>query len=521
MRKINALILIAALLGLSLSIQAQDPEKVLNMTLDECIAKALENNLGVAVAMLEPELADLAVNQANEKFFPTMSFSFRKQDTNQASYSWLDARESLNSVNTNYSTQIDQQVPTGGTFSVSLDSGVYDTNRTGTTINPRYSSTLRFDFSQPLLRNFGPKMSRREIIIAKNRLGMSEEDLKRTLQETIYSVEEAYWNLVYAMDNLQVSQQSLQLAQDLLEKNQRGVEVGTLAPIEIVSAQAQVASREADILAAEAEVKNMEDRLKNILNLAPDTPEAELIQIVPQDTPSYEKMDISLDEALSIALENRPDLQSRRIGLKNSEIDLGYARNQTLPDLRLQASYWSPGVSGTQLIYPPGLPTGDPIATIPGGVSGSFEDVFGFRYQNWSINLTLDVPINNIFSRAALAQANVNLKQARLQLENQEKTIYTDIKIAVRAVDTNFKRIQALKVARELAEKQLEAEEEKLKVGLTTNYLVLQAQRDLSSQRTQEIRAIIDYNLSLARLSRDMGVSLKEKNIKVADLLED
>lgn len=521
MRKIYTLILTVAILGLFLSIQAQDTEKVLTMSLDDCISKALENNLGVAVAMLNPELADLAVNQANEKFMPTMSFNFRKQDTNQASYSWLDATESLSTVNTNYSTNIVQQVPTGGSLTVSLSSGVYDTNRTGTTINPRYSSTLQFEFSQPLLRNFGPKMSRREIIVAKNRLGMSEEDLKRTLQETIYSVEEAYWNLVYAMDNLKVSQQSLQLAQDLLEKNQRGVEVGTLAPIEIVSAQAQVASREADILAAEAEVKNMEDRLKNILNLAADSPEAELIRIIPQDTPSYEPMDISLDEALSIALENRPDLQSSRIGLKNSEIDLNYTRNQTLPDLRLQASYWSPGVSGTQLIYPPGFPTGDPIATIPGGAGDSFKDVFGFKYQNWSINLTLDIPLNNIFSRAALAQASVNLKQARLQLENQERSIYTDIKIAVRAVDTNFKRIQALKVARELAEKQLEAEEEKLKVGLTTNYLVLQAQRDLSSQRTQEIRAIIDYNLSLARLNRDMGVSLKEKNIIVADLLED
>jgi outer membrane protein TolC len=134
------------------------------------------------------------------------------------------------------------------------------------------------------------------------------------------------------------------------------------------------------------------------------------------------------------------------------------------------------------------------------------------------VGLTLDLPLNTVFSRAAYAQARVDLEQAHLRLKEQEQQIYTDLKIAVRAVETNFKRIQALKIARELAQRQLEAEEEKLKVGLSTNYFVLQYQRDLATARSQEIRAIIDYILSVAVLNRDMGVSLDEKNIQISGL---
>jgi len=214
-------------------------------------------------------------------------------------------------------------------------------------------------------------------------------------------------------------------------------------------------------------------------------------------------------------------LESTRISLKNSEINLGYARNQQLPALDLQASYWSPGVSGTHIIYgnrTPENPFGVPIGEEPGSISDAFKDVFGFRYQNWSVRLTLDLPLNTIVSRASLAQARVDLQQATLQLKQQEQNIYLEIKQAVRAVETNYRRVEAYKIARELRQQQLEAEEEKLKVGLTTPYFVLQYQRDLATAQTTELQAIIDYNLSLANLSRAMGISLEEKNISMVDV---
>jgi outer membrane protein TolC len=335
--------------------------------------------------------------------------------------------------------------------------------------------------------------------------------------ETIYSVEDAYWNLVYSIDNLEVKRWSLKLAQDLLDKNRRSVEVGQLAPIEVLSAQAEVATREADILQAEAQVKNNEDRLKMILNLSAEEEKA-FTSIEPKDKPKSQETKMALDEALVTAMENRPELRASRIGLKNQELNVTYAKNQLLPGLDLTASYWSPGVSGEQIIYLNNNPlTGIIIGRVPGGSSAAMKDAFNFKYQNWSVGLTLTLPMNNFLSRAMYTQAKLNMEQSLLNLKSQEQQIFLEIKNAVRAVETNYKRIQAYRVARELAEQKLAAEEEKLKVGLSTNYMVLQYQRDLSTARSTELRAIVDYNLSTAALDRALGLSLKNKDMKVSD----
>jgi outer membrane protein TolC len=506
--------------ALSTFLPAQQQESSINLSLEDCIVKAMKYNLGVAIDILTPENRQYALGVANEKFLPSLSFSFLLSDQQQASYSFLEAAETLLTKQNQYSIDITQQIPFGGNFTLSLDNSKYDTNRTGTTINPSYRSTLRFDFTQPLLRNFGYDLSRREIIVAKNNLNISEKDLQRSLQDTIYSVEEAYWGLVASIENLKVRQQSLQLAQDFLERQKRAVEVGTEAPIEILSARSEVATREADILAAQADVKNAEDNLKLILNLTAENPNYEFSQIIPQEMPEFAKKEISLEAAFATALQRRPDLESSRIGLKNSEINLDFAKNQQLPGLNLSASYWSPGVSGTQILYErtPENPLGIKVGEIPGGIKAAFEDVFGFKYRNWSVRLTLDLPLNTIISRASLAQARVDLQQATLMLKQQEQNIYLEIKRAVRAVETNYQRVEAYKVARELRQQQLAAEEEKLKVGLTTPYFVLQYQRDLATAQTTELQAIIDYNLSLANLSRAMGISLEEKNISMVDV---
>ncbi len=499
-------------------VAAQAPEdQSMKLSLQECLAKAMQNNLGVAVQMMTPELMEASVVQAQEKFLPSLTLDFGRQSTQNASSNFLDAAEVATNNYNLYSGTLRQEIPGGGNLMLRLNSSKYDTNRTGQTVNPRFNSELRFTFTQPLLRNFGLKTSKREIIVAKTRLDQSEKDLERSLQQTVYNVEQAYWNLVYAVDNYKVTEQSMEYAQDLLERNQRSVEVGTMAPIEVIAAEAEVASREADLLVAEAQIRNEEDRLKQILNLRAEDPQADLIRIMPIDIPEESHSEMSLDEALNTALQNRPDLASTRLGIQNSEFDVRFQKNQLLPNLSFDTSYWSPGLSGTQLILNPDDPFGPPLGQIPGGISDSFKDVFGFTYKNWSLGLTLEIPFNAIFSRAALAQAQINLDTALLQIKEQELQIYTDIKIAVRNVETAYKTIQALKVARRLSERQLEAVTEKLKVGLSTNFEVLQYQRDLSSARGRELNAVIQYNMALAALERDMGVSLDRNNVTIAN----
>ncbi|MGD2246292.1 MAG: TolC family protein [Candidatus Aminicenantes bacterium] len=509
MWKVKKTLLIFLICLLTSAAWSQKNEKPLS--LDECIKTALRNNLGVAVEIINPEIAETRISLAREHFLPQLSMRYFTQNTNTPAFSWIDATDQVTTEYNNYAARFTQIFPTGTNISATLFSYQNDTNQKFQTINPRFGSTLQFSVTQPLLKNFGFRVNRREIIIAKNNKEMSDSQLKQVLLDTVYSVEEAYWNLVFSIEDLRVRQQSLELARDLLRKNKKEVDVGTLAPIEILSAEAEVATREADILQAEAAVKNNEDILKTVINLDQEAA-GSLLKVVPKDTPSYTQTEITLDEALKTAMENRPDLKSLRWDIKSRDVDFVYAKNQLLPDLSLEASYWSPGISGTQILYKDNNPlTNVIVGTIPGGASDALKDALKFRYQNWSAGITLTLPTNTVFTRAKYAQAKMSFEQAKLRLKNQEQQVFLEVSNAVRAVQTDFKRIQAYKVARELAEKKLEAEEKKLKVGLTTNYLVLQYQRDLATARSAELRAIIDYNLSLARLNKAMGVGIQER----------
>jgi outer membrane protein TolC len=514
MAKSKITLTLVLLVFLSLSTMAQRRE--VNTTLEECIADAVKYNLNVQVEIYNPAIAEANIKRAKESYFPQLGFRFQKQSQENPTYSYLEGDETVVTEYGSYAGQLYQEIPGGGNLTVLLNSYKNDSNASFQTINPRYGATLSFDFTQPLLRNFMYNPIRRQIVIAGNNLDVSDARFKTALLQTVYAVEEAYWNLVFSIEDLKVRQQSLLLAKDLLRKNRKEVEVGTLAPIEILTAEAEVAAREADILQAEVMVENNEDTLKTIINRYPEQ-DAALISLRPSDEPQYDETDISLDQALKVALLNRPDLQERRFDFKNREYDLSYAKNQMLPELNLNASYWSPGLSGTQLIYQDDNPaTGIIIGQIPGAASDSLRDAFDFTYVNWDLNLTLSLPIDSLLSRAQYTQAKLALDQALVQIAQQEKQIFLDVRNAVRFVQTNYKRVEAYRIARELAQEKLEVEEKKLRVGMTTNYIVLQQQRDLANARSAEVRALIDYNLSLAGLDRAMGITLDKKNIKLA-----
>lgn len=518
-RRIHCLVAVLVLLGTGLAWTQEKEENVLALTLEETILRTLKNNYGVAIQILDPEIESLSIKSAKEQYLPSLSLGYDKRDSRSASFSWLDAAEQVRTEYYGYDAQVSQLLPTGGRINASLSNYRNFTTSKFQTVNPRYGSTLRLTFQQPLLKGFGSKMTNYNIHISQNNYEISQNDLEATVADIIDVVTQAYWNLAYSIDNLKVRQQALTLARDLLAKNQRAVEVGTLAPIEILSAQAEVATREADILSAEAEVKNNEDRLRTIINL----PEEEMrlaLPIKPLDTPRLVEQKLNVDEALATALQKRPELKSLQIGLNTQDLNVSYAKNQLFPDLSLTASYWSPGISGDQILYLNNNPlTGQIIGVVPGGIGGAVEDALGFKYKNWSVGLTLDIPLNSLISRAAYTQAKLNLEQAMLRLKNQEQTIYLEIRNGVRNVETNYLRVQSYRVARELAEKKLLAEEEKLKVGLSTNFIVLTYQRDLSNARSSELRAIVDYIISVSSLEKAMGTNLQNHNITIDEVM--
>ena len=499
--------------------QATAQGKSLTLTLDDCITRALQKNISIQVAVLSPQLSQVSLNQAREKYYPSLSFSYSDQNNKSASYSWLDApgTQAL-TLRQDYSGSVSQQIPMGGSFSVQVSGNKNDTNSRGQTINPRYGGTLTFNFNQPLLQGFGTKMANYNILVSRNNLDVSETQFAKTVQDTVYSITQAYWQLVYSIENLKVQRLSLQLAKELLAKNQRSVEIGTMSPIDLLSAESEVASREASIIAAEASVKNNEDQLKMLINLSEEE-EKGLREVVALDKPKLEEQRVSLEEALATAMQKRTDLRISQIGLKNQELSLSYTKNQLLPNLRLSARYWSPGVSGTQIVYQGNPLEGIILDKIEQSSSQALKDAFNFKYKNFSVSLSLDIPLSNMISRASAAQAQLNMDQALLNLKNQEKQVVLEIRTAVRYLETTYKQLQAYKAARELAEKKLQAEEDKLRVGMSTNYFVLQYQRDLTTARVLELNTIISYNLAQVALDRSTGTILEKKNIKITDLL--
>ena len=492
-----------------------EEEEVLSLSLEDCVVKTLKDNLRVAVEVYNPDLADASLTKAKEFFMPRFDLDLGNQRLENPSYWWLEQADTVVSKSTDYSVSLVQQIPTGGNLSLALTGNKYDTTQGFQLLNPRYGSTLRFNLTQPLLRDFGFKVSRREIIVAQNNLDISVTQFQSVLMDMIYKVQEAYWNLVYSIEDYKVKQQSLQLARDLLAKNKKEVEVGKLAPIEILNAQAVVASREADILQAEALIRRNEDVLKNLLNLSEEE-EKSAIRIVPLDRPTFIRKEISLDEALKKALEKRPELKMKKKNIETNELNLNVAKNQMLPGLDFQFSYWSPGLSGDRIIYQDDNPFLGAIRKEEGNPADSIRDAFKLLYDNWAVGLTLSIPLSNFTTRADYVRARMEVEKSQLELKDLEKQVFLEVKDAVRDIETNAKRFQAYRLARELAEQRLEAEVKKLNVGLTTNYFVLQYQEELAKVRSSELKSLLDYNLAWARLEKVIGTSLEKRELKIS-----
>ena len=515
MKKAAILCFLAVLAAATLAM-AQEKKEV-SLTLEESIVKALKNNLNLAVEVFSPRIAEASLSRAREMFIPQFNVDYGRNRTEQPSTWWLQGSQTLTSTLNNYTVSLTEQVPLGGNLSVSLDGYKSTNNQRFQLINPIYSTTLRFSFSQPLLRGFGYDISRQQILVARNNLSVSESQLQSALVDTVYSVEDAYWNYVFAIENLNVKQQSLALGRDLLVKTRKEVEVGAQAPIEVLNAEATVAQREADILVAEALVKKSEEMLRAVINLAAEADMAGA-WVVPADKPVFTPRAVTLEEALNAAQARRPDLRIAQTTIETRQLSLRVARNQLLPQFDLNLSYWSPGISGDRLII-----AGDDIfnpiilGTEKGSASDSLKNAMKFGYDNWDIGVTLTLPLGDVLSRANYAQARLELDQSLASLKTREQQVFLEVSDAVRNVDTGVKKVEAFRIARELAAKRLEAEMKKLGVGLTTNYFVLQYQEQLATARSNEIRALVDYNLSLAQLNKVTGKTLESRHIAIAD----
>ncbi|HWO50566.1 MAG TPA: TolC family protein, partial [Ornithinibacter sp.] len=315
-----------------------DTRPVLELSLDDAVRRTLENNADIAVDKFDPESADYNVRGLKGYYEPYLISTVGDRSQTLPATNAFTGAERLNNKTFTYNFGAAQAIPTGGTFEVDFNNNRQATNSIFSTFNPSFTSNFNLNLTQPLLRNLRIDSTRYQIKVAKKSAEISDVQFHQTVVNTVANVKQSYYDLIYALDNLEAQRKSLGLAQQLLEENRIKVRVGTMAPLDVVSAQSEVAGREANVIQAEASVADAEDILKRTMFTGTE-PESWNTRIVPTERPTADRVMVDLPAAIQTALQKRTDIQSARKSLENSEYGVAYARNQQLPALNLSAGY--------------------------------------------------------------------------------------------------------------------------------------------------------------------------------------
>jgi outer membrane protein TolC len=471
--------------------QPQGP--VRRLSIDEAVALALEQNVDLQVDRIDPQVQDLAISVAKSGWTPAFFSNFTNRSQTNPPTDIFGGASTITNENMSSQVGVQQALPWGGAnYSLFWNSGRATTNNIFSAFNPQLSSTVGFNYTQPLLRNFRIDATRQQVLVSRKNREISDVQLQQTISATMRNVKNAYWDLVYAINNLAVQRQSLQLAQQSFRDNRARVEIGTMAPLDIVQAEAEVAQREEAVIVAEAAIRRQEDQLRALISNPADQPDFWNVRLEPTELPDFRPIAVDIDAAVGNALANRTDLMTARKQLENNDINIRYFRNQSLPDVNALVNYSAFGLAGTQRNLSSTFPPVE-LGRSQRGFGGAIGDVFASDYPTWSFQVQMNYPIGTSNAEANLARARLQDQQARKQLESGELQVVTEVRDLGRTVQTNGQRVESTRAARALAEKRLEAEQKKFTAGMTSAFFVTQAQRDLADARNRELRAIIDY----------------------------
>jgi outer membrane protein TolC len=469
----------------------------MRLSADEAVRMALENNLGIQAERLSPQINTLNVSQARAAYAPVLFSNFLSRNSTQPPSSFITGNSAILTNETiSQNAGLQQNVGWGGgRYSFSLDGSKITTSAVDSRYNPQLSSNLSAQYVQPLLRGFKTDNLRQQIQTSQNNQVIADIGLREQVTLTTQAVRNAYFDLIGAVEGYKVSLQSLQLAQESLKNNNTKVEVGTLAPIDIIEAEAEVASNEEAVINAEARIKTVEDRLRYLV-LNPSQPDFWTVKLEPTDAPALTPIAIDVEGAITNALANRTDIARLKKQIDNVDVGVRFAENQRMPGLDVVANYNVIGYAGTQFQFGQGFPPPIVDQSVR-SFSSALGDVFGQDFRTWSVALNFSYPLGTSQADAAVASGRLQRQQGAVNLRDLQLQVTTAVRDAARQVDTNLKRVEATRKARDRAERRLAAESKRMTVGLSTTFQLFQAQRDLARQRQQEVNAMIDYNRSI------------------------
>ena len=514
-----------------------EPER--EITLAESIALALEHNTGLRISALNPIAATNQVRKAYSQFDPEVFGDTSKQRSNtpvQTISPFTNEDPLANSSDLSlFSDQIDwnlgvrKRLLTGGLLSGGWDNTRLSTNPTVVNlVNPDYVTALNLSLSQPLLRDFGWRFALLVVDVAQIGEEQAYQIYKAQVAGLIENVERAYWTYVLAIENVRVEVKGLDLAKELLRQNQSRFNVGSLPRTAVLESEAEVARREADLVTATALERVARDNLRALVNARQNDGDV-LIMIEPADKPAVTMTDFNLDDSLRVGYEKRPELLAARFNVDGRQVERKIAENRLLPRLDLIASIGLNGLGGTDagLVQPtPGVTPGvtpvpstfnfAPNPQVLGGYSRSLELLTDGRYYQYLVGAQLVIPIDNASAKADYAQAKVNAEAARLDLRQTEENVTLEITQTVNNLKASLRRIEATRVARELAEENVRNQQARYDVGLATTKDLIDFQDRLTQAQREEITALTTYNILLAQLYFSEGTLLDRRNVMLA-----
>lgn len=508
------------------------------LSLKEAIALALDNNKDIEVSRQNVRIAEFDLQSARGFYEPRFTGQTYYERATVPNVSIFSANRTTTTGSLVGNAGFQGYIPKFGTIlTANFNNQRVGSDNPISILSPQYNSSLSFTVTQPIFRGRAFDQPRRTIEIAKRNLSLTDAQFRQRSIEIITNVQRAYWDLVYALRNLQVQRDGVKDAKEQLAHNQRLVEEGQLAPIDIVAAETQVANIEQGVYEALETVGRAENNLKNLI--ARDKSDALWAEsLVPTESVDLDAPKTTLPEALTLALENRPEIELNDVQRDINAIDQRFYREQNKPQIDLTASYGSSGIGGsrnpnfsspfarvcdsTAADYQTCLAQQQQQAAQQqaflqsiGGAGTTFTDIFANRYPTFRVGVQFNLPLlGDKTNKALLGKSLVQSEQIKTQREQIEQNIQVDVRNALQAVRTGEARLRSALIARENSQKQYESEQRKLDAGQSDVYKVLERQTALITARSQELRAQTELNKAVADLQRATGNSLKANNVE-------
>lgn len=479
---------------------AQGP--VVRLSMNEAVAMALEYNLGLKADRMDLEVADQGILSAKSAYLPQLTSSLRRNSSRSLPGDFTQGTTDITSRGLSIAATVSQQMPwLGGTYQVSWQGDRSDTlGRLGNSFNPVLGSNISLSFNQPLWRDLKIDAARANLETSQRNRSIADLAVQRQVVVYEVNVKNAYLGLVAAVESRKVAQLNMDNAETSLRHARARVAVGQSPQIDVVQAEAQAAGFREALIGSEARIGQAEDNLRQLI-LDPARPDYWQVRLETSDTIQVTPFQVDLEAAIKNALASRLDLQTFRQNMAITDLSMEVNKNLTLPDVSLELSYAARGTAGTQFEFGEGFPP--PILSRADRSFGSaLGDTFSGAYPSWSAGVRVDYPIGKTQARVAVATTEIRKRQLVTDIRNLELQIVREVRDAARQVQNSYERVQAARTAREASQTQLDAEDRRFEVGLSTTLDQQVRQQQLASARNAELTAMISYNQALINFER-------------------